>query len=116
MKSKGHNVPAAAKRWMSWVAKQLCVNCGATGVHVHHCAGATAKHNKVEIGDWWILPFCPECHQDIHGERARFFYCETRKETEKLMFDRLMHWAESDSALLDAPRESVVHAIMDYHR
>lgn len=119
MKSKGHTVPAKAKRWMAWVARQRCANCTGIGVHVHHCAGATARHNKVAIGDWWLLPLCPKCHQGdhgIHGDRMRFFGDSlTRKQTEKSQFARLLAWAVSDGACLDAPTQHIIDTIEDYH-
>jgi len=32
------------------------------GYHVHHPCGRSAKHNKVEIGHWFILPVPVELH------------------------------------------------------
>src|SRR5699024_8514924 len=108
-------VPAAAKRWMAWVVQRPCINCGSLAC-VHHCADATARHNKVAIGDCWLLPLCRECHQGddgIHHSRRRFFGSVSRKTTEKMMFQRLMDWARADYALLDMPSQRVIDAIED---
>lgn len=115
----GHVVPAKARRWMAWVASRGCLNCGRPA-NVHHCAGSTARHNRVAIGDWWLLPLCRECHQGgdgIHHSRLRFFGSDVpRKTTEKMMFARLMDWARADSACIDMPEQRVIDAIEDYHR
>lgn len=117
MRSK-RTVPVKARRWMAWVGQRPCINCVAPA-NVHHCAGATARHNKVAIGDWWLLPLCPECHQGddgIHHSRRRFFgSAVSRKTTEKMMFERLMDWARADSACVDMPSQQVIDAIEDYH-
>ena len=34
--------------------------------HIHHPVGRTAKHNKVHIGEWWILPVPIRLH-DVHS-------------------------------------------------
>ena len=34
--------------------------------HIHHPAGRTAKHNKILIGCWWILPIPIRLH-DVHS-------------------------------------------------
>lgn len=117
MRSAKHSPTAKAKRWMAWVGQRQCINCGQPS-NVHHCAGATAKHNKVAIGDWWLLPLCRECHQGdhgIHGDRALFFGAVPRKTTEKMMFARLMYWARADGSLMDMPAQNVIDAIEDYH-
>src|SRR5690625_6799257 len=116
MRSAKHTPSAAAKRWMAWVASRGCLNCRAPA-NVHHCVGATARHNKVAIGDWWLLPLCRECHQGdhgIHGDRSRFFGAVPRKTTEKMMFARLMDWARADSACVDMPAQHAIDAIEDY--
>lgn len=115
----GHIVPAKARRWMAWVGQQPCVNCLASA-NVHHCAGASAMHNKIAIGDWWLLPLCWQCHQGdhgIHGDRMRFFGdALTRKQTEKSLFARVLASAITDDGCLDAPTQEVIDAIEDYHR
>lgn len=72
-----------------------CCNCGGWPVSIHHCAGSAARHNKVKIGHWFVLPLCWQCHQGtdgIHGLRARFNQWDesartwTRKGLEKFLF------------------------------
>ena len=118
MRSAKHTPSAAAKRWMAWVASRGCLNCRAPA-NVHHCVGATARHNRVAIGDWWLLPLCRECHQGddgIHHSRRRFFGEHVRrKTTEKIMFRQLLRWSRADDACLDMPSQRVIDAIEDYH-
>lgn len=119
MRSKGHTPSAKAKRWMVWVGECPCVNCSHWPVHVHHCAGATAKHNKVAIGDWWLLPLCYECHQGrhgVHGDRARFWrLSRNRKTVEHHLFIALMSVARGAPGSPVQPPDAVVRAIEEYH-
>ena len=52
---------AAQERWVQQVASMGCIVCGAPA-QVHHVIGETAKHNKVAIGQEFILPLCPHHH------------------------------------------------------
>lgn len=126
MRSAGHTPTAKAKRWMAWVGEQPCINCRAPAC-VHHCAGATARHNKVAIGDWWLLPLCHACHQGqngIHQDRTRFMWMNSgpgvaphpRKELEKALFHLLLvkAFVFADTDIM--PSQEITNAIEDYHR
>lgn len=51
-----------------------CIVCGAEKPSiVHHCEGATFKHNKVLVGHWFVLPLCQGCDDVItYGSRRSF--------------------------------------------
>ena len=124
---RGKAPNARQKRWHDAVAQLPCVSCGATLVHVHHCVGSSAKHNKVHIGQDWVIPLCPDCHQGpggVHGDMGRvqtFFHGGIgRKEFEKMAFDEtvraVIDWCgiTLDSSIL--PPADTHNAIMGYHK
>lgn len=49
---------AAERRYVSKLAEQPCVVCGAHGVEIH----------EFEQGAWFAsVPLCPQCHRGDHG-------------------------------------------------
>lgn len=65
---------AAEKRFHAYTKESDCICCGNPGPSiVHHCEGATFKHNKVLIGHWFVIPLCLECDDVItQGSRKAF--------------------------------------------
>lgn len=101
---------AAQKRFMEQVRALGSIVSGGPAV-VHHAAGRKARHNKIEIGHWWLVPLTDEEHKALHnGETFGF---ESRKEFEKDSFERVMYRLPDDS---ECPPREVVAAIMGYHR
>ena len=96
MRTKGHQSSAAVKRWMTQVAESGSIVSGDSEVILHHCAGVSAKSNKVCVGPFWILPLTPQEHDWIHRDLLRFkseafiWGDETRKEVEKMLFKTLV--------------------------
>ena len=64
----------AEKSFHSWLKIQPCVTCNNSAPSiVHHCEGATFKHNKVLVGHWFCIPLCQECDDVItNGSRRAF--------------------------------------------
>ncbi|MFA5386782.1 MAG: hypothetical protein WC322_00085 [Candidatus Paceibacterota bacterium] len=67
MRSKNKPAQTALeKRWVSLLAQQPCVVCGAYGVEIH----------EFEQGAWFSsTPLCPACHRGPdgwHGTRQRW--------------------------------------------
>lgn len=101
--------------WHNWLRDQGCVICKKPA-EIHHCAGSTAKHNKIHIGHWWCIPLCTEHHRGkfgIHGANLDLFKLKyrasRRKEIEKGAFVGLaMRYGEVP--------EQVCYAISDYRR
>jgi len=59
------------KDFQKWLKENNCCLSGLFHVHVHHCLGATAKHNKVLIGHYFCIPLSPEIHREYHsGSKA----------------------------------------------
>jgi hypothetical protein len=70
--SRGPN--AEEKRFQGFTKEASCIACGNTGPSfVHHCEGATFKHNKILIGHYFVLPLCQLCDDVItRGSKKAF--------------------------------------------
>lgn len=86
---------------------------------IHHVVGRTAKHEKVAIGHWWILPLTDEEHKLLHSDLAEFeriafgFPLVGRWDSQKILFKRVL---EKFYAQEDAIPWEVYSAIMGYQR
>jgi len=113
MQSKGNAPTAAQKRWRECV-RAFCSIVSDEPAVIHHCVGATGKHNKLAIGHWWILPLTQAEHLALHAGDT--FGHGSRKEFEKHEFEYMcarlsdLLWAK------DMPPPEVMEAIQDYHR
>jgi len=82
---------------------------------IHHCAGTTARHNRIDIGHWWILALTKPEHDRLHRNELNIEHgFRTRKEFEKVFFTRTVHVAQDKG--WDVPPDDVLAAIEDYHR
>ncbi len=67
---------AKEKRYHRYIKteKVCCDACSRYGpLILHHCEGATFKHNKVLVGHWFVLGLCGECDDIVtHGSRRAF--------------------------------------------
>ena len=73
--SRGPN--AAEKRHMAWIKERnVCMTdnrVNGLGVIAHHCEGATFKHNKIQVGHWFVIGLCETCDGFItQGSRKGF--------------------------------------------
>ena len=66
---------ADEKRFQGWLKDGgWCVACDEYHpVVVHHCEGATFKHNKVLVGHWFCLPLCAGCDDVVTTGSRRAF-------------------------------------------
>lgn len=62
MISKGNSPTAEQQRFWSECAELGCVICGSTP-EIDHLAGASARQNKVKIGNWLVATLCPYHHR-----------------------------------------------------
>jgi hypothetical protein len=74
--------------------------------------GCTGKHNKVEIGHWWVIPLTDEEHKALHNGVLNVN--GSRKDWEKFMFSRVCMLLMGKCK--DFPSEEVICAIQDYHK
>ena len=124
MKSKASGkITASQRRWQEAVRQLGSVISGGPAV-IHHAVGITAKHNKVPIGAWWVIPLTDEEHKALHAGKEWLLDGLTRKQFEKHQFGRIMGFADVDDVVKqvygitaeDLPPPKVVEAIMSYHR
>lgn len=111
---------AAQKRWHSWLAVQGCyLTLGPA--ELHHCVGASGKHDKVWIGQDFVIPLSPAAHRGpcgIHADLSLFAghgLGDKRKEIEKAIFSRLVALYHRQHDALPCSPE-VLKAIKEYHR
>jgi len=103
MQSKG-NAPTADQKRFRENLRGLYPS-----VIIHHCVGATGKHNKVEIGHWFIIAVSAEEHYQIHNGGV-----PNRKSHEKSTFFCEMSRYFDTYHRMPVPDE-VLEAIEDYH-
>lgn len=108
---------AEQKRFHNFLAEHGCFECGAPAA-LHHAVGSTARHNKIHIGQWWVIPLCYDHHQGqggIHGDLGAFIKWRgcTRKEIEKAAFS---FYAEKYVTTMEDIPGEVIQAIADYRR
>ena len=60
---------AEEKRFHAWLKQRPCAVTGREGVDVHHCVGATFRHNRILIGHVFCLPLAPEIHREFHQDK-----------------------------------------------
>lgn len=61
----------AEREWREAVRGQGCILDYPGPVEIHHVVGRTAKHNKVDIGHWFILPVSSEAHREVERMSKR---------------------------------------------
>ena len=96
--------------FQNWMRGLGCVVCG-NQPEVHHCCGSTAKHNKVEIGQYFCIPLCSYHHRGPKGVHSMG---KERKNFEKFQWSKLALGYDMGGHG-DIPGE-VVQAIKDYHK
>lgn len=105
----GKRPTARQQRWRDWLGKQPCCATGNACEQLHHAVGSTAKHNKIWIGEDWLIPLTAEAHRAIDS------LGRNRKTYEKMWFSDLIERAHAEG-VKDVPPDEVIEAIMDYHR
>ena len=92
--------------WREIVRSHGCVLDMGNPVQIHHVVGRTAKHNRVDIGHWFILPVSEQAHREIE----RF-----PKDEQKLYFRDICTWHQRVFGELPFGAD-VLLAIWDWHR
>lgn len=110
MQTKNWQPTAAQKRWHDTLRELGSVLSGLKPVEIHHCAGASAKHNKVWIGQWWVLAL-------THEEHSRYVpeWGKRRKFMEKTLFRTQCKLIERAGGVIPFG-DDVMEAIEGYRR
>lgn len=65
---------ADEKAFQAWLKHRDCSVCGHPAPSiVHHCEGATFKHNKTLIGHWFCIPLCQSCDDVVTHQSRKVF-------------------------------------------
>lgn len=72
MRSKNHPPTAAQKVYWDELTSTGCVVAGRNApAEIDHVFGASAKHRKLHIGQWAVIPLCYELHRGARGRTAK---------------------------------------------
>lgn len=99
MYSKNNRPTTEHKKWWSVVAQCPCIVCmqylqeETHPVEIHHVKGASYKHNKEWVGQWYVLPLCPHHHRlgDLNVTTNKRGF-ESAFTTEKELFQDLIFY------------------------
>lgn len=94
---------------------------GRTDYQLHHVLGRSAKHNKVHIGHWFVIPVPVELH-DVGSNhplnvthRKKAFVSEFGQQCGifQILYSCMDKWNDFDSHNFSLPDVEVYNAIMD---
>jgi hypothetical protein len=54
--------------YMNWVKTLRCVGCNAPADDPHHPHGTGFKGMGTKVPDWWAIPICRTCHDELHHD------------------------------------------------
>ena len=118
MQSKNNKPTAHAKRWQQAVRNAGCVITGNSQVQVHHCGGASLRHNKTRIGHYAVLALSPELHDvgsnhplNVTHHKKAF---HAKYGTNAQLFKRTMQLVSENSNADVLPPQDVINAILDW--
>lgn len=113
----------AQKKWMSDITEWAEDNLGTlygeewqgAAIQRHHVLGRSAKHNKVEIGHWFILPVPfvmhdPNVDHEFHVGKCKRAFTD-RFGTQSSIFQVMISFMDIEG--YKVPSLDVYHAIMD---
>lgn len=119
MQSKGNNPTEKQAAWREEVRALGCILTGdKSSVEIHHVLGATAKHNKTDIGHWFILPLSGWYHRNSPNLNVTD-HKKTFEETfgsQVSLFNRLLELYEFHYGVEPPVDDSVIRAIRDLER
>ena len=62
MHTKNFRPTADQTRWWGELVEMGCIYTGKPA-EVDHLVGAAAKHNKIHVGQWWVVALSPDLHR-----------------------------------------------------
>ena len=116
----GKRATAEQKRWHERV-RQFADDHGAIPLggyryELHHVKGATFKHNKTHIGEWWVLPIDFDLHNVMSRNPLNVTHFKKRFEseygTQKELFLSMVEQIENEDGIKYVPFEAI-SAIID---
>ena len=63
------NKPWRSAKYLAWVRKQPCSQCGNSHSVVHHLIGTGGMSGVgMKAPDWATMPLCFSCHAEMHRD------------------------------------------------
>lgn len=59
-----------SREYMNWVKSLRCCSCNAPADDPHHPYGTGFKGMGTKVPDWWVIPLCRNCHDNLHHDVA----------------------------------------------
>lgn len=56
------------RTYMNWVKKLRCVSCNDSADDPHHPHGSGFKGMGTKVPDYWVIPLCRTCHDELHHD------------------------------------------------
>jgi hypothetical protein len=56
------------RAYLDWVKTLACVACESPADDPHHIHGRSFKGMGTKVPDWWVLPLCRPCHDELHRD------------------------------------------------
>lgn len=62
------------RSYMDWVKTLPCVGCAAPADDPHHITGTKNRGMGSKVPDYWTIPVCRVCHDEIHNDASTWEY------------------------------------------
>lgn len=67
---RGYVERIESREYLRWVKSLRCVGCNAPADDPHHAHGAGFKGMGTKVPDFWCIPLCRSCHDELHHDVA----------------------------------------------
>lgn len=57
-----------SRAYLNWVKSLRCVSCDAPADDPHHPHGVGYKGMGTKVPDFWAIPVCRSCHDELHHD------------------------------------------------
>lgn len=60
------------RKYMDWVKTLKCVGCNRPADDPHHPTGQGYKGMGSKVPDYWVIPLCRNCHDNLHHNAEKW--------------------------------------------
>lgn len=60
------------RKYMDWVKTLPCCGCEAPADDPHHLYSRGYKGMGTKVPDYWVIPLCRQCHDNLHRDVERW--------------------------------------------
>jgi hypothetical protein len=61
-----------SRKYMDWVKTLPCVGCNSPADDPHHPYGVGFKGMGSKVPDYWVIPLCRNCHDNLHHDPLKW--------------------------------------------